>query len=509
MSEDVDVDLREQTFHNAVREVIIFLLLFILLYVSSYVVLCYFKRKTDNDEMYAGEEDAIVFRISLWLCTFTLAVSAGAVLLLPISIVSNEVLLLYPKSYYVKWLNSSLIHGLWNHVFLFSNLTLFIFMPFGYLFTESEGFVGSRKGLLGRVYETIIILCLLTIVVIGLAWVATAMFNEDDHSKETLFDVWNIYLPYLYSFISFLGVIVLLLCTPNGFAILFTVIGQLVVKPQFLRDIEDDLYAVQLQEEDIRRRINLGNHMHVPGKIANGHTSSDLLQQQLLDVQNTLSGLEKKKKVSPWRRNLGYPLVMLLLLVLTVLCLLMVAHNFFELLVGIKALPVGAKETVVLGISSLSTLGSVGATLEIVLILYVMCASVVGFYSLPFFKRLRPVPHDTSMVKIIGNCVVLLILSSALPILSRMLALPILSRMLGLTNFNLIGNFGSMEWLGNLYIILACDALFAALTTLCLTDKFTVKVRTEIYNRFLMLFQRDSRRTWSFSSYINTGMKDE
>jgi len=50
-----------------------------------------------------------------------------------------------------------------------------------------------------------------------------------------------------------------------------------------------------------------------------------------------------------------------------------------------------------------------------------MSASVVGFYSLPFFKRLRPVPHDTSMVKIIGNCVVLLVLSSALPILSRML----------------------------------------------------------------------------------------
>jgi len=75
----------------------------------------------------------------------------------------------------------------------------------------------------------------------------------------------------------------------------------------------------------------------------------------------------------------------------------------------------------------------------------------------------------------------------------------------GLTNFNLIGNFGSMEWLGNLYIILACDAVFAALTTLCLTDKFTVKVRTEIYNRFLMMFQSDGRRTWSFVS----GMKDE
>ena len=47
----------------------------------------------------------------LWLCTFTLAVSVGAVLLLPLSIIANEVLHLYPKSYYVKWLNSSLIHG--------------------------------------------------------------------------------------------------------------------------------------------------------------------------------------------------------------------------------------------------------------------------------------------------------------------------------------------------------------------------------------------------------------
>lgn len=51
------------------------------------------------------------FEISVWLCTFSLAIAIGAVLLLPISIASNEVLLLYPNSYYVKWLNSSLIHG--------------------------------------------------------------------------------------------------------------------------------------------------------------------------------------------------------------------------------------------------------------------------------------------------------------------------------------------------------------------------------------------------------------
>lgn len=47
----------------------------------------------------------------MYLCTFTLAVSGGAVLLLPFSIISREILLSLPKNYYIQWLNESLIHG--------------------------------------------------------------------------------------------------------------------------------------------------------------------------------------------------------------------------------------------------------------------------------------------------------------------------------------------------------------------------------------------------------------
>lgn len=53
---------------------------------------------------------AVVF-LRLYLCTFTLAVSGGAVFLLPFSIISNEILLSFPKNYYIQWLNGSLIHG--------------------------------------------------------------------------------------------------------------------------------------------------------------------------------------------------------------------------------------------------------------------------------------------------------------------------------------------------------------------------------------------------------------
>lgn len=89
----------------------IFLLLFLLLCISSYALIARFRRRDREDYFSVDEDDATVYRISLLLCTIALAVSIGATLLLPVSIASNEVLILYPNSYYVKWLNSSLIQG--------------------------------------------------------------------------------------------------------------------------------------------------------------------------------------------------------------------------------------------------------------------------------------------------------------------------------------------------------------------------------------------------------------
>lgn len=173
----------------------------------------------------------------------------GAVLLLPFSIISNEVLLSFPHNYYIQWLNGSLIHGgctgwswgaelppsctgtsphsaplapptppgLWNLVFLFSNLSLVFLMPFAYFFTESEGFAGSKKvcspmgavplpvpphapptppgsvlildlqGIMARVYETSVVLLLLTLLVLGMVWVASAITGNDAVSRQSLY----------------------------------------------------------------------------------------------------------------------------------------------------------------------------------------------------------------------------------------------------------------------------------------------------------------------------------
>lgn len=492
--EDDAPDPQEQNFHNNVREQIIFMIFFIVLYLASFALLRKFKRRGREDYYSTDEDEIMVYRISTWLCTFSLAVSIGAVLLLPFSIISNEVLILYPKSYYVKWLNSSLIQGLWNYVFLFSNISLFVLLPFAYLFIESEGFFGHRKGLMARIQETVIVLALLATALLGITYVIFSLVHKDKSSIQSLLNLWSYHLPFLYSCISFLGVLMLLVCTPLGFVRLFDVTGKYLIKPQFLHDIDEEYHAYALEEECLRRRLKLsqviGKSYIYPTpmsithrrsinddklfKLTNGQLQS-ALGLKLTEIEAKRRLLDKQRQTSSFRRNLLYPIFVILLIGLTAITVFMVIRNTVELLIGIKALPLSSRQFT-LGITSLSTLGPVGAMIEIVLILYLIVTSSIGLYSSPPMSWIRPRAKSTPFNLIIGNCALILILSSALPLLSKIL---------GITNFDLLGDFGSIEWLGNFQIVFMYNLVFATATTLCIANNFTVKVRRELYARLV------------------------
>ncbi|XP_029776828.1 limb region 1 protein homolog isoform X2 [Suricata suricatta] len=220
-------------------------------------------------------------------------------------------------------------------------------------------------------------------------------------------------------------------------------------------------------------------HVHGHGAAAGeaGGLSSSVeyniteLEQELENVKTLKTKLERRKKASAWERNLVYPAVMVLLLTETFISVLLVACNILCLLVDETAMPKGTRGPGI-GNASLSAFGFVGAALEIILIFYLMVSSVVGFYSLRFFGNFIPKKDDTTMTKIIGNCVSILVLSSALPVMSRTL---------GITRFDLLGDFGRFNWLGNFYIVLSYNLLFAIVTTLCLVRKFTSAVREELF----------------------------
>uniref|UniRef100_H0WK04 Limb development membrane protein 1 n=1 Tax=Otolemur garnettii TaxID=30611 RepID=H0WK04_OTOGA len=359
------------------------------------------------------------------------------------------------------------------------------------------------QGIRARILETLVMLVLLALLILGIVWVASALIDNDAASMESLYDLWEFYLPYLYSCISLMGCLLLLLCTPVGLSRMFTVMGQLLVKPTILEDLDEQIYIITLEEESLHRRLNgmymsrmprfrvaftgpaecyskkticcwllfNGNILAVLRLTSSVEYNIKELEQELENVKTLKTKLERRKKASAWERNLVYPAVMVLLLIETSISVLLVACNILCLLVDETAMPKGTRGPGI-GNASLSTFGFVGAALEIILIFYLMVSSVVGFYSLRFFGNFTPKKDDTTMTKIIGNCVSILVLSSALPVMSRTL---------GITRFDLLGDFGRFNWLGNFYIVLSYNLLFAIVTTLCLVRKFTSAVREELF----------------------------
>ncbi|KAM3929103.1 limb region 1 protein homolog isoform 3-T3 [Leptodactylus fuscus] len=305
-------------------------------------------------------------------------------------------------------------------------------------------------------------LILLALLIFGIVWVASALIDNSSASMESLYDLWEFYLPYLYSCISLMGCLLLLLCTPVGLSRMFAVMGQLLVKPTILEDLDEQMYIISLQEEALQRKLNGGN------SIVDNNLKR--IEHDLMNAKAMKSKLERRKKASAWERNLVYPAVMILLLIATSFSVILVSLNILRLLVDETAMPKGSKGPGI-GNASLFTFGFAGAALEIILIFYLMVSSVVGFYSLWFFGSFTPRKDDTTMTKIIGNCVSILVLSSALPVMSRTL---------GITRFDLLGDFGRFNWLGNFYIVVTYNLIFAIVTTLCLVRKFTSAVREEL-----------------------------
>ncbi|VDM60055.1 unnamed protein product [Angiostrongylus costaricensis] len=212
------LEKQEREFHEFVRQQIICLIIFISLYLLSYWMISLFKSKSESDSLYAGDEDYFVYRISAWICSASLAISVGSVTLLPFSVLSSELLHRYPDNYYLQWMSWSLINSLWNYVFALSNLSLFVLLPFSYFFIESQGFSKNKNGIMHRVYETLAVCALLIVVILCLVDIVLALIS----SSVSLITITSVNLPLIYSFVSFAGVMLLLLSTPIGFAKIFT-----------------------------------------------------------------------------------------------------------------------------------------------------------------------------------------------------------------------------------------------------------------------------------------------
>lgn len=485
---EIALDFPEEVeFHGFIRKHLICVLLFLLLYLISFYLIRFFKTRADNDELYAGDEDFSVYRISVWMCSCALAVAMGAVTLLPFSVLGSEVLHAYPDNYYLKWLNWSLINSLWNYVFALSNVSLFCLLPFAYFFIESQGFRGIQtKPILARVYETVFVCALFIVLLLGIVDVFYSLVLSQQPSFFSFLSgsLWS-NIALIYSFVSLVGVFLLLLSAPFGFAKMFDVFSGLLISPTPSHfDRAAFAAAERLQTMSCVRQGGrpwpTTTVLH--GYSANGDHRSGMNglgdTPMLLDRGPQQARLQAMRRYMAILNALKYPLIMLLLVLLTGVSVSMVMINTLQLLFGFRALDyVACVEA-----HSRHAFGIPGAMVEVVIIVYIMVASLVGVYSIPLLRQLRPLRRKTSMTYIILNCATVLLLSSALPVLARTL---------GITSFDLLGLYGRIEWISNFSLVWSYNVLFAASLIFCLVNKFTAPVRREILKR-LALTRRSS-----------------
>lgn len=53
----------------------------------------------------------------------------------------------------------------------------------------------------------------------------------------------------------------------------------------------------------------------------------------------------------------------------------------------------------------------------------------------------------------------------------------------GITKFDLMGEFGRLDWLGNFRVVILYNLVFEVSTAFCLVNKFTASVRHALYEQ--------------------------
>lgn len=183
--DDEQIDLKEQQFNDVIRNIVVFMCIYFLLAIIAYLIIKLLRKKSKNNYD-INYEDAIADMISTGLCIFTLTTCLCSVLLLPMSILANELIHIYSNSFYWKWLNTNLIYGLWNKTFLFSNLSLFICLPFAYFLHEAIGLPGYQKGIKARIIETCLLLLIITLSILGITYVVSSVIDTKNAQEHSL-----------------------------------------------------------------------------------------------------------------------------------------------------------------------------------------------------------------------------------------------------------------------------------------------------------------------------------
>jgi len=474
----------EEEFYNWLRVHVIVLLFCCFVYILSYIQLLKYHQSSERLGGGMFDDYAKTTRICLYICAVPVGVAIGNTLLLPMSMISNEVVHLYPDSYLLEWLNGSLVHSIWECLYSFNCISLIIIIPFIYFYTESVGLT-RRRGQLPRVMEASILLVLFLIIICSIILVSIALVQTDYSYFGLVVEYGSSIILYIHSGIICIWLFfTVIIFTPKGLIIIFNKVSSSIVKPNIFGNYEQEINKLRIEETSIRKKLSPLNVL--------SHQQQISMCDKLREIWFKKSEIEDKLKATYLQRNILCPVVMTIIIFITGAALFLVIIHIWKMIFygdeelhsnsfkggyrndirNLKKRSICRGEDYesmtssichemtlqsrnrrnALGAYSMSAFGAYGIFIEIVVIIFLSASSIVGLYSLPSLTKLRPKPQQTLLRGILLNTAIILISSSSFSIHSRIL---------GITDFELQGSFGRFNWLGNFKIVFFLNVLFA------------------------------------------------
>ncbi|KAA0185956.1 hypothetical protein FBUS_06098 [Fasciolopsis buskii] len=169
----------EEAFYSEIRGLVVVFLFFVILFAVAHLALQYFAARPDPD-VRQDRADRVIHQLVFGICTFTLTISLTGFSLLPFSIAANEVLLGFPQSYYVQWIDTDLLKDLSLIVNLGTKISCLL-LPLSYFLLIAQGFSASAHAFSSRFFEAVCLLIFAYLLVFGTVW-SIVSFGASLHS---------------------------------------------------------------------------------------------------------------------------------------------------------------------------------------------------------------------------------------------------------------------------------------------------------------------------------------
>ncbi|CAH8537624.1 unnamed protein product [Heterobilharzia americana] len=156
-------------FYDEIRGLVVIFLLFTIFFLIAHIALQYFLTRTEYESKLSRAE-RLAHQLVLGICTFTLTIGLTSYSLLPFTIITNEILVIFPHSYYVQWLNSELIQDLILLIDIGSKISC-LTLPFSYFLLTSQGFLRkSYSSFASRLADSLVMVLFFYILCFGTIW---------------------------------------------------------------------------------------------------------------------------------------------------------------------------------------------------------------------------------------------------------------------------------------------------------------------------------------------------